>query len=341
MKISFLVTYYNQEQYVRQSLDSILAIEKPEEWEILVGDDGSPDGTASVVMEYIQKYPDNIFLHVMPRDPSMRYAPVQRASANRINLLEKATGDFYCILDGDDYYSDTSFVKEAIRIFQENGNVAAVMYGYKHVIDGIDGQHHTLPAEYHESVIDKGVYLNSLYTPAGACVFRRSNEIQRMQLLKSIGYFDDNDILIYNMHFGDLYCINRVIYAYRQTGHSVYTGMNRIEQAVLNVQGYDVDSKLIDPKYAKNLLKRNAANIIKMYIWKNQLFSVLGKEKIESYSRGCAHISGSIAYGILNYGELGNDDRRCLNRIFLEAGRETPRCWIKQMLLYIFRGQMR
>ena len=94
MKISFLVTYYNQKQYVAQSLESILAIRKPCEWEILVGDDGSSDGTQDVVREYIRRYPDNISLHIMPRDPAVKYAPVQRASANRINLLEKATGYF-------------------------------------------------------------------------------------------------------------------------------------------------------------------------------------------------------------------------------------------------------
>ena len=60
MKVSFLVTYYNQEAYVRKSLDSLLDIEKPEEWEILVGDDGSSDDTVNVVMEYIRKYPDCI-----------------------------------------------------------------------------------------------------------------------------------------------------------------------------------------------------------------------------------------------------------------------------------------
>ncbi|MEF2838218.1 MAG: glycosyltransferase family 2 protein [Oscillospiraceae bacterium] len=332
MKISFLVTYYNQEQYVRQSLDSVLAIEKPEDWEILVGDDGSSDGTTSVVMEYIQKYPDNIFLHVMPRDPAMRYAPVQRASANRINLLEKATGDFYCILDGDDYYSDTSFVKEAIRIFGENGNIAAVMYGYKHVIDGVDGQHHTLPVEYHESIIDKGLYLNSLYTHAGACVFRKCNDIQRMHLLKSIGYFDDNDIVIYNMFFGELYCVNRVVYAYRQTGCSIYTSMSHLEQAVLNVQGYDVDSKLIDPKYVKNLLKRNAANIIKMYIWRSELRNVLGEQKYLSYLYGCESIGDSLAYKLLVWNELDRESRREVTRTVLPLLKENWRVSAKMIV---------
>ena len=99
MKVSFLVTYYNQEQYVRQSLDSILAIKMPCDWKILVGDDGSNDGTTAIVREYMERYPDRIFLYVMPRDPKKTYSSVVRASANRLNLLEKATGDFFCTLD--------------------------------------------------------------------------------------------------------------------------------------------------------------------------------------------------------------------------------------------------
>ena len=58
MKVSFLVTYYNQEKYVEQSLNSILAIEKPFDWEILIGDDGSTDGTIDIIKRYIESQGD-------------------------------------------------------------------------------------------------------------------------------------------------------------------------------------------------------------------------------------------------------------------------------------------
>lgn len=96
MKVSFLVTYYNQKEYVQQSLDSILAIEKPCEWEIIVGDDGSTDGTIERVNEYIKKYPDNIRMYVMPRERGKKYDAVKRASANRLNILKHSLGDIYC-----------------------------------------------------------------------------------------------------------------------------------------------------------------------------------------------------------------------------------------------------
>ena len=72
MKVSFLVTYYNQKEYVRQSMESILAIDKPCDWEILVGDDGSTHGTIEVVNEYIQQYPSQIKLYIMPRKMCIR-----------------------------------------------------------------------------------------------------------------------------------------------------------------------------------------------------------------------------------------------------------------------------
>ena len=43
-----------------------------------------------------------------------------------------------------------------------------------------------------------------------------------------------------------MYTVNRPIYAYRQTGQSVYTSMNNLEQAVLNVQGMDADIRLVN-----------------------------------------------------------------------------------------------
>lgn len=63
MKISICITYYNQEKFVRQSLDSVLAIDYPCDFEILCGDDGSDDNMIDIIKEYAEKYPDNIFLH--------------------------------------------------------------------------------------------------------------------------------------------------------------------------------------------------------------------------------------------------------------------------------------
>ena len=55
MKVSFLVTYYNQQDYVEESMNSILNIKKEFDWEILVGDDGSTDGTLEKIEEFVKQ----------------------------------------------------------------------------------------------------------------------------------------------------------------------------------------------------------------------------------------------------------------------------------------------
>ena len=60
VKVSFCVTYYNQSGFVSQSLDSILALDIPCGFEILVGDDGSADDTVEKVKEYQSRFPDKI-----------------------------------------------------------------------------------------------------------------------------------------------------------------------------------------------------------------------------------------------------------------------------------------
>lgn len=297
MKISFIVTYYNQEQYVKQSLDSILEIEKPCEWEIIVGDDGSSDGTVDIVKEYMAKYPGKIRLNIMPRDKTKKYDSVRRASANRLSALELATGDAFCTLDGDDFFCDRDFIKDAIKILQEENNVTVVAFGFRYFTDGSYGKEIILPVGY----VDKRNYLRSFYLPAGACVHRLCWVKERLNYIKKIGYFDDNDIVINSLNFGEMYAFDRAIYAYRQTGVSVYTSMNTVEQAVLNVQGFDVDKRLIGQEYYDCLLDRNANSIMTMYIWRKVMKQVLGTEKYNLYFEACEKMPDSLAYKFFIY----------------------------------------
>ena len=49
-KVSVIIPVYNVEQYLRRCLDSILGQTMPD-WEAICVDDGSPDGSASILAE--------------------------------------------------------------------------------------------------------------------------------------------------------------------------------------------------------------------------------------------------------------------------------------------------
>ena len=67
MKLSIIVPVYNVLPYIRQCLDSLLG-QTVEDYEILLVDDGSTDGTAAVLEEYRARYPEKISLRKDARE---------------------------------------------------------------------------------------------------------------------------------------------------------------------------------------------------------------------------------------------------------------------------------
>lgn len=307
MKISFLVTYYNQKEFVRQSMDSILAVEKPCDWEILVGDDGSNDGTVDVVKEYMARYPENIFLYVMDREPNKKYEVVRRSSANRMNLLDHMTGDYFCFLDGDDCYCHRGFAAEALALYRAHPEAAVVAFGYETFIDGQGVlERHCLPA----GPVDTTTYLSSgAYIHAGACVFKNYMSEEFRGFLHRLGYYDDNNIVTANLAFGFMYASESIIYGYRQIENSTIHSMNLAEVSVLNTQSYDVDVALL-PAQADALLHRYSIAVLNMYFLRNKLPKLLGQDKYQRYLQGCSQLESSLSYALLHLDKSKAEKRR-------------------------------
>ncbi len=329
MKISFLVTYYNQKEFVKQSIDSILNMEKPCQWEILVGDDGSSDGTVEAVREYMAQYPDNIFLYIMDREPGKKYEVVRRASANRLNLVRHMTGDFFCTLDGDDRYCSTDFVARALDIFAKEPDISVVAFGYRMFSEeaGVISEH-TLPA----GPLSAESYLGGcMFTHAGACVYKNCMDPARKDFLEQVAYFDDNNILVNNLFYGSMYAVDHVTYGYRQTETSIYNAMQLAEKAVLNAQSYDVD-KLLLPRQEAAFGMRYGLSLMQAYLLRKQLKTLLGERKWAQYLHSCQQLPGSVTCALLDPAQFTPQARRTLQRMIRRFALAHPRAAARCLL---------
>lgn len=91
-KISILVPIYNVEQYLQRCIDSVLS-QSLEDWELILVDDGSPDGCPAICDKNAEK---DTRIKVVHKEngglPSARLAG-----------FEEATGEYLVFLDSDDW----------------------------------------------------------------------------------------------------------------------------------------------------------------------------------------------------------------------------------------------
>ncbi len=241
--LSILVTYYNQEKYVERSLNSIFAQQLSEDFEVLVGDDGSQDGTCAVVLSFSEKYPEKIRLFVQPRDLNVKYSAIERASANRLNLLRNAKGDFVCFLDGDDEYCDFTWMQDSIDVLKQNKKLAGVAHNYCEKYK--DGEVVTPVGIGQYEYITSKLYAEKLYTHTGTIVFRNSFNEEDYNKLIALKSFDDNDITFYFLNAGDLCCVPKVVYTYYQNRNSIWNSADDFERNLINAIDYEIVKKIL------------------------------------------------------------------------------------------------
>lgn len=116
-QISVIVPVYNYKEYLRRCLDSILA-QTFADWECIVVDDGSSDGSAAICDEYAQK--DSRFVVIHKQNGGL-------SSARNLGL-ELAQGNFLMFCDQDDAM-DKHSMEYALRMQQEDPQ-AMVMWKY-------------------------------------------------------------------------------------------------------------------------------------------------------------------------------------------------------------------
>lgn len=118
--VSICVQTYQHAAFIKQCLDGLLRQEANFQYEILLGEDCSTDGTREICKIYAEKYPGKIrlFLHdrkdniVINGKPSGRY--------NFLNNLKNVRGKYFAICEGDDYWCDENKLQKQYDFLERN-----------------------------------------------------------------------------------------------------------------------------------------------------------------------------------------------------------------------------
>jgi len=101
---SILVPTYNHEQFIDDCIRSVVA-QTFTDWEMIVLDDGSPDGTGALVREWAKS--------------ELRITYIRQSNKGIFRLFETnnyglgiSKGKYICILEGDDYWEKDKLQKQ-------------------------------------------------------------------------------------------------------------------------------------------------------------------------------------------------------------------------------------
>ena len=118
IKVSIICNTYNHEKYVRTALDSFLMQKTSFKYEILVHDDASTDGTAGIIREYQQKYPD-IIKPIFQQEN--QYS--KQIKINYAYQYPRAAGKYIAICEGDDFWTDENKLQKQFDILEQHDEI--------------------------------------------------------------------------------------------------------------------------------------------------------------------------------------------------------------------------
>lgn len=149
MKISVIITSYNQKNYLIQTIDSVLAQTfKP--FEVIICDDCSTDDSRQIIKQYTNDYPDLIKPVFQPGNLGV--------TKNRNVGIKAAIGDFITTLDGDDLYLPEKLEKEMGKAVKTNSQLV-----YSNVIY-IDENNNETGIRYKDNVQLEGCIFEKIAT---------------------------------------------------------------------------------------------------------------------------------------------------------------------------------
>lgn len=132
IKVSILCTAYQHETYIREALESFVTQQTDFPFEVLVSDDASTDGTAAIIREYAENYPDIV-------RPFLQEKNLYSQGINLYDalLFPAARGQYLAACEGDDCWTDPTKLQRQVDFLDAHPDYSACVHNtVAHYTDG-------------------------------------------------------------------------------------------------------------------------------------------------------------------------------------------------------------
>lgn len=165
-KVSFVLPVYNTEDYVAETIESIINqdIGFEENCELVIVDDGSTDRSGEICKKYKKKYPNNI----------QYIKQSNQGVASACNKgLSRVGGEYISFIGSDDRIS-LNMVGEVLRFFEKHYKEIDLVSTKTHFFGAKQGEHILSYKYTHDHVVDVDIEHQKILTTNGGIFFKKS-----------------------------------------------------------------------------------------------------------------------------------------------------------------------
>lgn len=154
--VSICCLTYNHRKYIKKTLDGFLNQKTNFDFEILIHDDCSTDGTTDIIKEYEKKYPKLIKPIYQKENQYSKGIPIS------VYLqFPRAKGKYIAMCEGDDYWIDNNKLQIQYDMMEKNENCTLCTHTVEYINEAgikING------SQPHETLLDELPIQNIVYS---------------------------------------------------------------------------------------------------------------------------------------------------------------------------------
>lgn len=204
--VSVCMITYNHAAYISQAIESVLSQKTRFTIELVIGEDGSPDDTRKICLDYQKKYPDAIRLFLPDENQGMM--------KNLMHCLQLCKGRYIAFCEGDDYWIDPFKLQKQIDFLEQHPDHSLCYHDALIVYE-----RKAAPPSYFSSLqgdqtVGEEDLLSRWMIPSASMVFRREVVADLRPWMEQIAH---GDLLIHllSMDKGRIRYIDQMMSVYR------------------------------------------------------------------------------------------------------------------------------
>jgi glycosyltransferase involved in cell wall biosynthesis len=195
--VSTVIIFLNAEKFIQEAIQSVFA-QIYNNWELLLVDDGSTDGSSQIALRYAEQYPEKVRYLEHPGHQN------RGMSASRNLGISQAKGEYIALLDSDDVWLPHKLQQQVAIMdsYPETGMV----YGLSQFWHSWTGNPEDSQRDY---VLELGVQPDTLFKPPTLLTLLYplgtayapcpSDLLLRREMTQRIGGFEDSFRGVYQM----------------------------------------------------------------------------------------------------------------------------------------------